>query len=265
MIISVIGGGKIGSAVARSIAETKHASRVIVSRRSGKSIENGNLPRLEITADNKTAASQSEFVILAVKAGDARPVFDDIRGNVRGKIVLSLMAAISIEKLAENLPRAKVVRAMPNIAAIVRESITPYSLGPGFTPQDIAVLDGVLGCFGDCFQVGESLMDAITGLSGSGPAYVAVMVEAMVSAGLKVGIPREVALRLTLKTLLGTAKVLMQRPVHPAQLRDDVTTPGGTTIAGLYELEKAQIRTGIMNAVEAATLAAASVAKRLNE
>lgn len=98
-------------------------------------------------------------------------------------------------------------------------------------------------------------MDAITGLRGSGPAYIAVIVEAMVSAGLKVGIPREVVLRLTLRTLLGTAKMLMESSFHPAELRDAVTTPGGTKIAGIYELEKARIRAGILNAVEAATLA----------
>ena len=265
MIVCVIGGGKIGGAVARSIATSRLASKVIVSKRSANHFENGNLPGLELTNDNKAAVSQLEFVILAVKASDAKAVLSQIRDSVGGKIILSLMAAIRIKKLVESLPRAKVARAMPNIAALVNESITPYSLGSGFAGEDIALLEKVVGCFGDYFQVDESLMDAITGLSGSGPAYVAVIVEAMVSAGLKVGIPREIALKLTLKTLLGTAKILIEKPVHPAELRDAVTTPGGTTIAGLYELEKAQIRTGIMNAVEAATFAAASVAKRLNE
>ena len=219
---------------------------------------------MEVTKDNKYAVSQSEFVILAVKASDARAVLNEIRTGVKGKIVLSLMAAISIGKLAENLPGARIVRAMPNIAATVNESVTPYSLGPGFAPQDVAKLASILGCFGDYFEVDESLMDAITGLSGSGPAYIAVIVEAMVSAGLKVGIPREIALRLTLKTLLGTAKTLMQRPVHPAELRDAVTTPGGTTIAGIFELEEARIRTVIMKAVEAATLAASQVGRKLD-
>ncbi len=263
MIVCVIGGGKIGGAVAKSIANSQVASKVIVTRRSGRTIGNGPLPGLELTRDNVHAASQSSMVILAVKAGDARGVLNDIREGVKGKIVLSLMAAVTIGKLAENLPGAKIARAMPNIAATVNESITPYSLGYGFTSEDIEQLNKVLGCFGDYLVVDESMMDAITGLSGSGPAYIAVIVEAMVSAGLRVGIPREIALRLTLRTLLGTAKLLMERPVHPAELRDAVTTPGGTTIAGIYELEKARIRTGIMNAVEAATLAAAEVAKRL--
>ncbi len=264
IIVSVIGGGKIGGAVARSIANSHAASKVIVTRRSGAKIENGTAPGLEVTKDNKDAVFQSDLVILAVKASDARAVLNEIRGSVGTRIVLSLMAAISIRKLAENLPGAKIVRAMPNIAATVNESVTPYSLGPGVTPQDVTKLSNILGCFGDHFQVDESLMDAITGLSGSGPAYIAIIVEAMVSAGLKVGIPRETALRLTLRTLLGTAKMLMQRPVHPAELRDAVTTQGGTTIAGIFELEEAKIRTGIMKAVEAATLAASEVAKKLD-
>ncbi len=265
MIVSVIGGGKIGGAVARSIAKGQVASKVVVTRRSGARLEGDAVPGLVVTSDNRQAVSESDFIILAVKASDARAVLHEIRGVVGARIVLSLMAAVSIRKLVENLPGAKVVRAMPNIAATVNESVTPYSLGPGVTPLDVAKLGSILGCFGDYFEVDESLMDAVTGLSGSGPAYIAVIVDAMVSAGLKVGIPRGVALRLTLRTLLGTAKMLMETPIHPAELRDAVTTPGGTTIAGIFELEEAKIRTGIMKAVEAATLAASQVARKLDQ
>jgi pyrroline-5-carboxylate reductase len=120
----------------------------------------------------------------------------------------------------------------------------------------------VLSCFGDYIEVPESMMNSITALSGSGPAYIAILIEAMVSAGLKVGIPRDIAFKLVTKTLTGTADLLSTSKMHPAELRDSVTTPAGTTIAGIYELEKGSLRTSIMNAVEAATAAAEKVAKR---
>jgi len=151
---------------------------------------------------------------------------------------------------------------MPNIAAIIGEAITAYSTGSKVTTEDEAQVEFVLGCFGDSVKVPEHLLNPITALSGSGPAYIAVVIEAMVSAGLKVGIPRDVSLKLVTKTLTGTADLLSQKMMHPAELRDTVTTPAGTTIAGIYELEKGALRTSMMNAVEAATAAAEKVAKK---
>ena len=154
---------------------------------------------------------------------------------------------------------------MPNIAATIGEAITAYTPGHKLTKKDIEQVQFVLSCFGDYIEVPESLMDAVTALSGSGPAYIAVMIDAMVSAGLKVGIPRDVAFKLSTKTLTGTANLLSQNKMHPAELRDAVTTPAGTTIAGIYELEKGSLRTTIMNAVEAATAAAEKVAKKFEQ
>ena len=151
---------------------------------------------------------------------------------------------------------------MPNIAAVIGEAITAYSLGTRVGPSDVAKVKFVLGCFGDYIEVPESLLNPITALSGSGPAYIAVVIEAMVSAGLKVGIPRDVSFKLVTKTLTGTADLLSEKKMHPAELRDTVTTPAGTTIAGIYELERGALRTSMMNAVEAATAAAEKVAKK---
>ncbi|MGI0091389.1 MAG: pyrroline-5-carboxylate reductase family protein, partial [Nitrososphaerales archaeon] len=167
-----------------------------------------------------------------------------------------------IKKIETQVPHSKVVRAMPNIAATIGEAITAFSSSPRLTKKDGEQVEFILGCFGDSIQVPEHLMDAVTALSGSGPAYIAILIEAMVSAGLKVGIPRDIAFKLVTKTLTGTADLLSQNKMHPAELRDTVTTPAGTTIAGIYELEKGAVRTSIMNAVDAATQAAERVAKK---
>jgi pyrroline-5-carboxylate reductase len=151
---------------------------------------------------------------------------------------------------------------MPNIAATIGEAITAYSASPKLTKKDRERVELILCCFGDCIQVPENLMDAVTALSGSGPAYIAILIEALVTAGLRVGMPRDVAFKLVTKTLTGTADLLSQKMMHPAELRDSVTTPAGTTIAGIYELEKGSVRTSIMNAVDAATQAAERVAKK---
>ncbi len=264
MKVAVLGAGKIGEAVARRIADSKQVSKVIMTKRNPASIQSKLPSKLEVTSDNKKAAKEADLIIISVKAGDARNVLEEISPSVHEKIVISLMAAISIRKLQKVLPKAKIVRAMPNIAATIGEAITAYATTAEITPDDLKTLQFILSRFGDHIRVPESLMDAITALSGSGPAYIAVLIEAMVTAGVKVGIPREIAFELVTKTLTGTADLLSLKRIHPAELRDMVTTPAGTTIAGVYELEKGSVRTSIMNAVEAATQAAERVAKRFD-
>ena len=265
MIVAVIGGGKIGEAVARSIARSDKVSKVIMTRRTAQANGKVRLQKLQLSTDNRLAAREADVIILAVKAGDAKQVLDQIAKLTPNKLVISLMGAVSIRRLEGALPKAKVVRSMPNIAAAIGEAITAYSAGSNLDKKDIEQVKFVLGCFGDYIEVPESLMNAVTGLSGSGPAYVAVLIDAMVSAGLKVGIPREVAFKLVIKTFTGTADLLSEKGMHPAELRDLVTTPAGTTIAGIYELEKGAVRTSMMNAVEAATQAAERVAKKFED
>ena len=262
LIVAVIGAGKIGEAVANSIAKSKQVTKVVVTKRNLSTLPRSGSAKISATSDNREAAKKADLILIAVKAGDAKQVLGEISQFTAGKIVISLMAAITIERLERALPRAKVVRAMPNIAAVIGESVTAYSLGGKATPDDEATVQLVLGSFGDYVKVPESLLNPITALSGSGPAYIAVVIEAMVSAGLKVGIPRDISLKLVTKTLTGTANLLSEKKMHPAELRDTVTTPAGTTIAGIYELERGALRTSMMNAVEAATMAAEKVAKK---
>src|SRR5579884_3408602 len=150
-------------------------------------------------------------------------------------------------------------------AAIIAESITAYSINTNISDNDMHQIHQVFDMIGEHIMVPEKYMDAITALSGSGPAYIAILVEALVTAGLKVGLPRDVAMKLTTKTLSGTANLLELTKMHPAELRDTVTTPSGTTIAGIYELEKGSFRTSIINAVEAATFAAERVSKKFED
>lgn len=262
MIIAVLGGGKIGEAVAKGVAKSDKVSKVVMTRRNIAPVRHLQSSRIEVTTDNQRATKEADIVIVAVKAGDAKTLLEGIRRNTPGKLVISIMAAVSIKKLQAALPKAKIVRSMPNIAATIGEAITAYAPGPGLGAKDLENTRFVLGCFGECVEVPESLMNAVTALSGSGPAYIATLIEALVSGGLMVGIPRDVAMVLATKTLTGTADLLKANNMHPAELRDAVTTPAGTTIAGIYELEKGSFRTSVMNAVEAATRAAERVAKK---
>jgi pyrroline-5-carboxylate reductase len=262
LIVAVVGAGKIGEAVARGIVRSDLASQVIVTKRNPSTLKSLKSPKVHITSDNREAARRASVIILAVKAGDAKGVLEEIAEFTEGKVVISMMAAVSLRMLSDSLPKAKLVRSMPNIAASIGEAITAYTPSKEISKKDMATVKSVLSTFGEHIEVPESLMNAVTALSGSGPAYIAVLIEAMVSAGLRVGIPRDIALKLATKTLTGTADLLSKNGVHPAELRDLVTTPAGTTIAGIYELEKGAVRTSIMNAVEAATQAAERVAKK---
>lgn len=248
MKVAVIGAGTIGSAVAKALAKNYE---VIATRRRIEKIKWLEEYGIEITSDNRTAAKVADIVIIAVKPNKIKRVLDEIREDIKGKIVISLAAAISLETL-ESLADAKFVRAMPNIAVLVGESFTAYATR-NLDENEIRIIEDIFKTFGMCAKVEEEYMDAITGLSGSGPAYVSVFLEALMYGGLRVGLPRDVAILASAQTLLGTAKLLLELDLHPAQIRDMVITPGGTTIDGIFELEDSRIRNALMKAVDAAT------------
>ncbi|MCA6214116.1 MULTISPECIES: pyrroline-5-carboxylate reductase [Thermococcus] len=248
MKIAVIGAGTIGSAVAKALAKNYE---VIATRRKIEKIKWLEEYGIEITSDNRTAAKAADVVILAVKPNKIKKVLEEIREDIEGKIVISLAAAISLEAL-KGLANAKFVRAMPNIAVLVGESFTAYATRD-LDENEIKLVEELFKTFGMCAKVEEEYMDAITGLSGSGPAYVSVFLEALMYGGLRVGLPRDLAILASAQTLLGTAKLLLELNLHPAQVRDMVITPGGTTIDGIFELEDSRIRNALMKAVDAAT------------
>jgi pyrroline-5-carboxylate reductase len=262
LIVAVLGAGKIGEAVARATAKSAKVSQVVVTKRNISTLRRPLPAKMLPSTDNEAAVKKADVVILSVKAADAKDLLDKIAPYCGGKIVISLMAAISLSRLERHLPTAKVVRAMTNMPAVVGEAITAYSRGKNLSEADVREVEFILGRLGEVLEVPESQLDAVTALSGSGPAYIAILIDALVTAGLKVGLPRDTAFKLAAQTLVGTAKLLRETGMSVTELRDAVTTPAGTTIAGIYELEKGSFRTSVINAVEAATCAAERVAKK---
>lgn len=249
MRIAVIGAGTIGSAVAKALAEEGY--EVVATRRKTSKVMWLEDYGVEVSNDNKAAAEKADIVILAVKPNKVKKVLEEVKPAVEGKILISFAAGLSLNFL-KRLTGAKIVRAMSNIAVLVKESFTAYTTDD-LDKEEIELVERIFGAFGKCIRVEEEYMDAITGLSGSGPAYASVFLEALIYSGLKVGLPRDIARLAAAQTLLGTAKLLLETDFHPAQVREMVTTPGGTTIDGIFELEDNRFRTAIMKAVEAAT------------
>jgi len=251
--IAIIGAGIIGSAMARIIARKKLVKKVVATRRRVEEIKDLEKYGVIVTKDNKWAARNSEVIVLAVKPYVLTEVLDEIHSEASGKLLISVVAGIPIRYIEECIPNAKVVRAMPNIALIVGESFTVYSVSNKVTEKDKEFVDAFFSAMGLAFEVEEKLLNAYTGLTGSGPAYLAIFLEAMVFAGLKVGIPRDLALLGAAQVAIGAGKLIRDASMHYAKIKEMVVTPAGTTIEGIFELESTGLRRGLMRAVEAAT------------
>jgi pyrroline-5-carboxylate reductase len=256
--IGFIGGGQMGEALIRGILQAKlvTADQILAmdpadSRRAALS------EQYSVGVHEKTAPIWSEcgIVILAVKPQIMKKVLQDNREMINEThLLISIAAGITISFLEQHAPAdSRIVRVMPNTPALVLEAASALSPGSCATPDDIATATSIFDAIGRTVLVDESHLDAVTGLSGSGPAYVFTFIEALIDAGLRVGLSRPVAETLVKQTVLGATKLAMATSDHPAQLRAMVTSPGGTTIAGLHELESAGFTGIIMSAVEAAT------------
>jgi pyrroline-5-carboxylate reductase len=208
-----------------------------------------------VLARNPEAVREADVALLCVKPqvmdavlAEIAPVADPT------KLVISVAAGVTIERVEKALPGGpRVVRVMPNTPALVLAGAAGIAAGKRATDADLALAQEIFGAVGTAAVVDEKLMDAVTGLSGSGPAYVFTVIEALADGGVKMGIPRPLAMALAVQTVLGSARMVIETKEHPAKLRDMVTSPGGTTIAGMHELEKGKLRAVLMNAVEAAT------------
>jgi pyrroline-5-carboxylate reductase len=207
-------------------------------------------------ADNAQAVSQSEIIIYAVKPQLMAEVLKETSDQLDlSKLVISIAAGVPLRAIESLLHKElRLIRVMPNIAASVKESATALSAGKHARKEDIELALAIFNSVGRTVFLRENyLMDAITGLSGSGPAYIFIIVDALADAGVKMGLSRKDAQYLAAQTVLGAAKMLMETGEHPGQLKDRVTSPGGTAIAGIHTLEKGGLRTTLINAVEAAT------------
>lgn len=205
--------------------------------------------------DNARVVTSADILVLAVKPQNMPDLLRDIKPHVNAKhLVISIAAGIALPTLGDALGGdRRLIRVMPNTPCLVGASASAFAASPAATKGDIDLTERLLSSVGSAVQVPEKLLDAVTGLSGSGPAYVAVVIEALADGGVRMGLPRDLAMLLAMQTVLGSAKMLLETGLHPGQLKDMVASPAGTTIAGLHALEQGGLRAALMDAVEAAT------------
>ncbi|MBI2819204.1 MAG: pyrroline-5-carboxylate reductase [Acidobacteria bacterium] len=269
--IAVIGAGNIGGAMLGGIVKSKLAepkdivvTDVIEDRRRDAA------QRWKVRTmgtDNRKAVEGRDVVILAVKPHMVPVVLDELRGALRQEqIVITVAAGVPLclyESVLGN--RIPLFRAMPNIPVVVEEGATAVAGNQATTPEQRKIVEKIFGALGCVVFVDESQLDAVTALSGSGPAYIYMVIEALIDGGKKMGLSQEVATRLTEQTVLGAAKLVRDTKLHPAVLRDEVVTPGGTTIAAMHELERHGLRAMLISAVETATARSREIGAQLLE
>jgi pyrroline-5-carboxylate reductase len=204
---------------------------------------------------NSAVVASADLLVLAVKPQTMKAVLAELRPLLAARhLVVSIAAGVTLGQLREGLGEScRLVRVMPNTPCLVGAAAAGYTPAETATSDDVALVDRLLNAVGRAYRVPETLLDAVTGLSGSGPAFVAVVIEALADGGVRMGLPRDAALKLAAQTVLGTAKMILDVDLRPADLKDMVASPGGTTIAGLHALERGGLRAALMDAVEAAT------------
>ncbi|PID59172.1 pyrroline-5-carboxylate reductase [candidate division KSB3 bacterium] len=256
--IGIIGAGNMAEALVRGLLQPAGVVDPDHLAVSDISEERVNCLRktygMKTFLDNAAVVKSSEILILAVKPQVVPVVLQEIAEYVdTKKLVVSIAAGVNIAAIQDVLEAVRIVRAMPNIAALVHAAVTALSPGKYATETEVQISREIFSAVGDTVVVEEKLMDAVTGLSGSGPSYVFHIINALADAGVKVGFSRDIAQQLAIQTLYGSAKMARESGKHPMQLRDMVTSPGGTSIAGVHALERGGLTATLIDAVEAAT------------
>jgi pyrroline-5-carboxylate reductase len=256
--IAIVGAGRLGESLLRGFLSSgwrDAADLVATARRPERRAELEE--RYGVTADssNADAVASSRLAIVSVKPQDVDAVLTEIAPSVSPEhTILSVAAGVTTARIESQLPEgARVVRAMPNAPALVHEGIAGIAGGLSATDEDLSLAEDALGHLGAVVRLDEKDLDAVTALSGSGPAYFALLAEAMIEAGLLLGLSREVSTRLVVQTMLGSALLLRDEKMHPVELREAVTSPGGTTTRAIRELERSGVRAAFLNAINAAT------------
>ena len=256
--LGLIGCGQMGEALLRGVLSAKWASpdQVLVADPAEERLAAFvRLYGVQSHSDNRQVAEQAKLLVLAVKPQVAGAVLSELQGSVDARtLVISVMTGVRLVRMEAELGKsARVIRAVPNTPVLVGAGVTAIAGGTHATAADLKTAAELFSAVGTALVVHERHLDAVTGLSGSGPAYACVIIEALADGGVKMGLSREVALQLAARTLLGAATLMLETGEHPGQLKDRVASPGGTTIAGLRELEAGGLRAALINAVEAAT------------
>ncbi|KAM9002776.1 pyrroline-5-carboxylate reductase 2 [Sarcophilus harrisii] len=263
MSVGFIGAGQLAFALARGFT----AAGILASHKIMASTPDMDLPTVsalrkmgvKLTHHNKETVQHSDVLFLAVKPHIIPFILDEIGSDIKDRhIVVSCAAGVTISSIEKKLtafqPAPKVIRCMTNTPVVVREGATVYATGTHALVEDGKLLEQLMSSVGFCTEVEEDLIDAVTGLSGSGPAYAFMALDALADGGVKMGLPRRLAVRLGAQALLGAAKMLLDSEQHPGQLKDNVCSPGGATIHALHFLESGGFRSLLINAVEASCI-----------
>ena len=266
--IAILGAGRLAESMLSGFLSTgwRDAQDIVAtSRRAERRDALTALYAIETTSDNAEAIRGARLVILSVKPQDIAGLLAEIAPAVSpGQTLLSVAAGVTTRSIESRLPDgARVVRAMPNAPAVLHEGIAGVCGGDHARDEDLDVATTALGHLGAVVRVAEDDMDAVTALSGSGPAYFALLAEAMIEAGLLLGLSRDVSTKLVVQTMFGSARLLRDEQMHPVELREAVTSPGGTTTRAIRELERSGVRAAFLNAINAATERSRELAERL--
>ena len=264
--IGLIGAGRMATALAQGwLAQNKVTPSTLISSdpiadalQSFAQATGGRT-----TSDNREVVDNADVLVLAVKPQVMNSVLKEIASLVTDQhLIISIAAGVTLGQLQDHLgAEHRLVRVMPNTPCLINAGAAGFALGGNATSEDAALVKSLLECTGIAFELPERLLNAVTGLSGSGPAYVYQMIEALSDGGVNVGLPRPVATQLAAQTLLGAAKMVLELGLHPGELKDMVTSPGGTTIAGLAVMENCAVRGALIEAVQAATQRAEELAE----
>ena len=260
--IAVIGAGVIGGSVVRSLLKSGYEGNISVAEIQQENAKKIETLGVSVTRDNRKATKEADIIFLSVKPNVLKTVLKEISLEAEGKLVVSTAAAVTIKFCKRVVPKARFVRIMPNVAILVQESFTAFCCDDDVTSSDKEKVKQILEVMGKSMEIEERYMDAVTAVSGSGPGYISILIESIAYAGLKVGLPRDLALVSAAQAVLGTAKLVLETGQNPAQIRDSVTTPGGTTIEAIYEVEGSDVRQALMRAVEAATKKSEKIRKQ---
>jgi pyrroline-5-carboxylate reductase len=257
MKIGFLGCGKMASALLEGVVHSgaiERANLAVWNRSPEKTSALAGKLGIEISASGEALAESCAVIVVCVKPADADAALAPLQPALAGKLVISIMAGITLPRLQTMTGlAARLIRVMPNTPSLIGQGASAYSLGETANEADARLVEKIFRSVGTIVAVPEKLIDSVTGLSGSGPAYVYLIIEALADAGVLVGLPRELSLQLAAQTVAGSAAMVLQTGQHPAQLKDAVTSPGGTTIAGLEALEKSGLRAALLSAVRAAT------------
>jgi pyrroline-5-carboxylate reductase len=262
--IGVIGAGMIGGAIVKSLLKSGYSGKISAADCQLVRIRAMEELGVVATTDNRKVAADAEIVFVCVKPSDVEKVLKGISKEIEGKLVVSTAATVPLKFYKKIVPEAKFVRIMPNIAVMVQASYTAYCCEEDVTQKEKKKVEDLLNRMGICEEVDEKYMDAITALTGSAPGYLSIIIEALMYAGLRVGLPRNVALYGSAQAVLGTGKLVLELQEHPARIKDMVTTPKGTTIDAIYELEGSSIRQALMRAVGEAARKSQLIRDELN-